>query len=713
MKFSRLILGLILAALMLAPVGAQNAKPSLEADLQRAIEKETVSGDLKAAIETYKRIVSRAGRDRAIAAKALLAMAECYRRLGDVQAKRVYEQIIAQFPDQADALATARTQLTTLGAAGNGATVTAHLVSAAFLDSVSRDGRFGAFENKGNNDIGVRDMKTGNVKYLGLHAHADTPMISPDGSRILFGLYPPKDTSTLNIVANQVGATPRTLISNPDIDYFIYGSWSPDGKSVLVATRRQDQTWQLAWIDVATRAMTVLTSLNWRFNEGGFDLSPDGRYVAYAAFPVNPSRPNPQRIEAPDTYIYVLPSRGSGQETVLVKNAGNNLYPLWSADGSHVLFQKTGNVALAESRDLWAIGVQNGKASGAAAPVKAHVGDPVGITQAGTYYYATGSMNADVAIVPLNSLGPGGGPTTGDVIAGGMNAGWSPDGKSVAVRRVTHADRNIFDMVVHSLESGEERTFAIDPPNGVGADAPIWLHDGSGILVSVFSPASTPLGFRTTWQRLDLKTGKFSDVVSVGLREALFGGALSSDDRTLYFSRQQADEGPSPDTIVAFDLTTHREQVVTALSTPRSAQERRSPLFPHLFLSADGRKLAFSLSTIAAGNQIFTIGVDGSGAKEAYHLPIDQRFELLGWGADGHSVLFEEGSQILRVSADGGSPQPTGMSVREPETPAANRGIPFEFLSPDGTRLAVARFSSTGQVWAIDHIPALVNATQR
>ena len=77
-----------LVAVLLAIPVVTPAQGGGEVALRAAMETETVKGDLRAAIEQYKQIA--AGRDRALAAKALLRMAECYQKLGDSEARAVY-----------------------------------------------------------------------------------------------------------------------------------------------------------------------------------------------------------------------------------------------------------------------------------------------------------------------------------------------------------------------------------------------------------------------------------------------------------------------------------------------------------------------------------------------------------------------------------------------------------------------------------------------
>src|SRR5258706_9736064 len=94
------------AALLLS--GQKGGRTDLQ--LQAAINKETVEGDLKGAIEQYKKIAQ--GSDRAVAAKALVRMGECYEKLGDAEARKAYERVVRDFGDQKEAAEAARAKLT-------------------------------------------------------------------------------------------------------------------------------------------------------------------------------------------------------------------------------------------------------------------------------------------------------------------------------------------------------------------------------------------------------------------------------------------------------------------------------------------------------------------------------------------------------------------------------------------------------------------------
>ena len=93
-----------------------------EIALQAAIKTETVDGNLKSAIEQYKKIVALPGAGRATVATALLRMGQCFEKMGDVElreARKAYEQVVREYADQAATAAAARAKLAALAGAEN------------------------------------------------------------------------------------------------------------------------------------------------------------------------------------------------------------------------------------------------------------------------------------------------------------------------------------------------------------------------------------------------------------------------------------------------------------------------------------------------------------------------------------------------------------------------------------------------------------------
>ena len=86
-----ILMSAVLSVLIAAPFFAQQSQSVKdEVALRAAMERETVRGDLKGAIEQYKKLAQ--SKDRALAARALVRMAESYQKLGDGEAQKVYQR---------------------------------------------------------------------------------------------------------------------------------------------------------------------------------------------------------------------------------------------------------------------------------------------------------------------------------------------------------------------------------------------------------------------------------------------------------------------------------------------------------------------------------------------------------------------------------------------------------------------------------------------
>jgi tetratricopeptide (TPR) repeat protein len=107
----RTILYGCLVALAVA-AGSLTAATEQQADvlLQAALAKQTIQGDLRGAIALYEKAVTEAGANRVLAARALVHMAECYQKLGDTQARTIYERVVREYPEQTAAVTLARTR---------------------------------------------------------------------------------------------------------------------------------------------------------------------------------------------------------------------------------------------------------------------------------------------------------------------------------------------------------------------------------------------------------------------------------------------------------------------------------------------------------------------------------------------------------------------------------------------------------------------------
>ena len=134
---------LALLAIGLACMAAQyNAEG--EKQLAAAIHKEVADGDLKGAIEQFRKVASRYRTDRKIAASAMLHIGQCQEKLGQSEARKAYENVVKEFADQKEIANQARTRLAVLSGGGS-SSMSLRRVSVdagkKYLWSVSADGR--------------------------------------------------------------------------------------------------------------------------------------------------------------------------------------------------------------------------------------------------------------------------------------------------------------------------------------------------------------------------------------------------------------------------------------------------------------------------------------------------------------------------------------------------------------------------------------------
>jgi tetratricopeptide (TPR) repeat protein len=143
-------------------VAAQSGQKSTANTLyQQALHEQDATGNLRKAIGLYEQVLN-AKPDRALAAKALLGMAECYQKLGDGESRRLYEQIVREYADQTDVVRTARNRLGTETRPGLIARQVAAVdVGGAGYGSISPDGRYFPYTNWESGDIYLRDLVTG------------------------------------------------------------------------------------------------------------------------------------------------------------------------------------------------------------------------------------------------------------------------------------------------------------------------------------------------------------------------------------------------------------------------------------------------------------------------------------------------------------------------------------------------------------------------
>ncbi|HUS07893.1 MAG TPA: hypothetical protein VMZ52_16440 [Bryobacteraceae bacterium] len=668
------------------------AKPA-DVQFKAAQHKEQVEGDLKGAIELYKKIAQ--GGDRALAAKALVAIGQCHEKLGAAEARAAYERVVREFADQPESVRLAHTRLAAILAPAPQSGQTARQVwiarsSEGFYKSVpSPDGRYFGFTDWETGDLCIRDLTAGTNRRLtntgGWEVsgdYADGSVISPDGRQMAYFWFAEKDRHNELRIISTSGGTPKTLLQkDSNGSYMSPVGWTPDGKQLLVTLRQPDNTTQLAMLGVQDGSIRTLKTFTWQSLDAR--LAPNGQHITY-------DLPASEKSIARD--IFVLAVDGS-RETRVVESPADDSAPLWSPDGSHILFlsDRTG------TQSLWSIPVENGKAKGPAELIKADAGriQPMGIARNGTLHYVMeGSSRSNVYMADLGrDLKISKAPVlaTERFVNANMGASLSPDGESLAYFSLRPGTTV---LVVRNLKTGEEKDvplrFQLVPSFHIG---PKWFPDGRSMLVVLREPQRPGVGF----YRIDLTSGS-TEILHHAVPQGFQGWSLSPDGKSIFYTQRKnnaSDKGFAT-RLLRFDIDSQRE------SELKSDAWVIAPT-----VSPDGKQVAFVVSVRpGSASYIAVMPSSGGEAREVFRgspWMDGSRYNTLAWSPDQRHLLFIRGgvgentpNVLWRVPVGGGQPEQMGLSM-----PGR---VKFPQIHPDGHRMFFGAIENgPTEVWALEN----------
>ena len=702
-----LLIGITGVLLAVGIVVAAGAPQDPERLLKAAMNTELVDGNLKAAIEQYKKVVQSG--NRAQAAKALVHMADCYRKLGDTEARMIYERVVRDYADQADAVRVARAQLAAGNPAGRPGDITLrkiwtgnyHVSNPAWrqLGTVSADGRRLSYSDQPADTLFLHDPRDGTSRPLTERTAADQGVsqqsaISRDGSQIVFNWLPPAGNVLLRIASLKDTGIPssRRLFGNEDVEYMTPMDWSPDAKLIAVTLRRRDRTNQIGLVSVQDGSLRVLKSVDWRGPTGLF-FSPDGRDLAYDL---------PAGDETDQRDVFVIATDGS-REIPVVTHPATDIAMGWSPDGSHLVFASDRS----GSNDLWILPFAQRKPAGQAELLKANIGNAwsMGVTAGGAIYMGVHAGDRDVEVAPIDV-------DTGQVGASvkpiqrftgtNENPEWSPDGKSLAYVSGRGPDGHLV-IAIRSIETGETRELQTKPVLAwfVGLS---WRPDGRS-----FTVLGTDLKGRDGIFTVDAQSGQVAPVViSIPLSErpSYEGFFWSRDQKRLYYQRQNG-------TILERDVASGRDRVVAPQSSP--TDRRCGPMT----LSQDGRTIATCRANTSIDSQaLILIPVDGGERRELLRLTYPQVCSNnISWMQDGRGLVVGQATAPPKsVSSANMFAGPTMNELWLVSTfGAAPRKLGFDAeragrirLNPDGRQLAFVSGGRHAEIWVLENfLPAL------
>jgi len=656
-----------------------------ELKLQQAIDLIESKGDLARATPLLEDVAKSA--DRALAARGLLHLAQAQERFGKGDALATYQRIVSGFggSDEGAAVAAvateARTKLAAVGQKSVGLvakqvwqqTGIGYYANGA---AVSPDGRSLAYVDWNTGDIGVHDLASGRDRLLTsdslrTQTYAEDPVFSPDSSFIAYGLENDADRPYELRVISRSGGQPRVVrraVNRGDKLYV--QAWHPDGKQIL-ATEGPD--------DNQPRKNLVLLSLDGETTKtiiqgvrGGFEISPDGRFVTFT-----------KRQGIVGDLVSV--SLETGQEYVVHRHPADERMLSWHPSGNRLFFLSDRG----GSWGVWSVPVANGVASGDAQLVRADTGliESAGFTQNGDFYYDRHVNQDEVYIAELNG-GSASPPRPFTRIEGRFEgfkgaAVWSPTGDRLAYVQTPvnpqAGQRPNQKLVVHSMSNQEAR------PLEVGMQtffSPVWHPDGTGLILQ------GTIDKRIGLFKVDAQTGQVTALAvdDAPTKNPIRIRAATAPGIDKVFFRTNPEAG-----IFSRDLGTGNEKQVTT-------ENSRG-----LEVSPDGQWLAITRPAEGRGVDLVVVPSAGGVSKRLATLPdgVTQGFPL-AWSADSKFVLVPRqrpgGQEIVSVPLDGKAPTGTGLRW--------SGRIGRISAHPDGRQIAVSTQRLSGETWVLQNIPA-------
>ena len=403
----------ILVALLMIFVYGTSVAQTPEQLFQKGIMKEEGEGSLREAIELYKSVADNTQADRALRAKALYQMGNCYEKLGQQEARGIYENLVANYTDQPELVTNAKRKLSKLnadqtGSDNSGIVIRQENSPGVDITTYSPDGRYATFIDWVDPEIGVIDLKTRKKweitkdgDYVSTKAHyPSSPIWSPDSKQVLYCWNVEdyeKDQNTYNYelhIIDKDGSNDHVLFKNGNKSLMAtdwIGSsilciesnnlFAEPGSSSLVLISENNGSKKLI-ANIGNPGN--LTNINANFTE-------DGKYVIFRA-PVEKGSEN---------YDIFIVSVDGGEVRPLITNKEYDS-DAFRIPGTHQFVYFSNH---AGTKDLWGVRIENGRVQGEPKVLKSNFDQTCRIKGAinnGTLFYSSARLNPDIFKARLN-----------------------------------------------------------------------------------------------------------------------------------------------------------------------------------------------------------------------------------------------------------------------------------------------------------------------
>jgi len=294
-----------------------------------------------------------------------------------------------------------------------------------------------------------------------------TPSFSPDGRFIAFSSS--REHSQGIFVMTRSGQGARRL-TNGGFD----PSWTPDGRELVYSTESGRRTPDARQAPSELWAVNVETGMRRRMTGAdalGPSVSPDGRFVAFWAMPVDASG---TQFAGVNRDVWIQPMAG-GPRIQVTRSESTDWNPAWSADGRSLFFSSDRSGTM----NIWRVAIDQATGRPAGEPVamtapSSYVSDMT-VAANGTVAYASYDYNTAIRAIAFDPRTAAVSGPARDVVSGHrewLQPDVSPDGRFLTMRSYRAQE----DVWVVGVDGQGLRNVTNDPARDRGSR---WGPDGS------------------------------------------------------------------------------------------------------------------------------------------------------------------------------------------------------------------------------------------
>jgi len=470
-------------------------------------------------------------------------------------------------------------------------------------------------------ELVVIDTSTGEQRKLAENCFWGTPVVwSADGSEIAYlsrrgdwhtdmGRQP----SSLLALSFKSGKT-RILMQDP----LWPEDWSSDGKLILGERMSKEGLGAAVMVNLETKEETVLAK------EGASPrFSPNTRYLSHVTKEANRSILHLRRVDGTSHVQYT-------------DFPGTIDKPLWSPDGTYVVFVGTQMGIDRRHKDLWTLRVEGDRFIGLPLPVIPNVEQMqfFNWSQNGQLAYVTGFQLGGVYTLPVDArTGKAGGPPR-QLMLGGNQCCWSPDGKQIAFWQKQEGGEGAFVFV--SASNGETmRTLSVAEITGVSPGMS-WSPDGRLIACGGTAKQKRRGVFLITVETGDVR-------LLAPLEKAPNSLTWSPDGKTIAYGQNNG--------VYVVNVEDGKPRQI---ASPTEKEE----IFNRPVFVPDGGSVAYAHLKGPDCDAVLATTIDGKTTREVCHVKDTKlNMRVFSLSPDGRRIVFTPGDEkIWCAPTDGGEP---------------------------------------------------------